>query len=107
MAKKPKYDPVKKSEYNKRAHAKARNRYLEGYGSQCTCCGETTKEFLTVHHVDGGGGKERGGSGSSLIWKKISGGFPAGLEVLCWNCHQAIENYGYCPHKQRPKAEAR
>jgi hypothetical protein len=88
------------SEMNRLNQRKRRERYIVGYGGKCECCGESRIEFLQVDHTGGGGTKERAaaGNGSRLMRHKIKEGFPAGMRVLCCNCHQAIGLYGVCPH---------
>lgn len=68
----------------------------------CACCGESTLQFLTIDHIDGGGtkGREYTGGGSGLHhWLKRNN-YPIGLQVLCFNCNcgRAV-NGGQCPHK--------
>ena len=48
----------------------------------------TVEECLTLDHVDGSGHLERrGGSrGRGLIHRLIADGFPAGFQILCFNC---------------------
>jgi len=83
-------------------------------GAWCACCGEDTREFLTVDHIDGGGlrhrrelartrdGREGQIAGTSFyLWLKRNN-FPPGYQVLCWNCNFAKGAFGICPH-QRPK----
>src|SRR5690348_6771976 len=93
MAKRKPIDPARKSIYNKRNHRKRRLKYVQGYGGKCPCCGEDRFEFLTGHHVNGDGKAERelGGGGSNPIRARIKQGFPPGIAMYCWNCHQAIE----------------
>lgn len=76
---------------------------FDHYGRRCVCCGETTPEFLSVDHVDGGGTKHReslagGKSGSGFYRWLRRNNFPAGFQVLCFNCNCAKGFYGECPH---------
>jgi len=73
---------------------------IEAYGGKCACCGETRIEFLTIDHIDNGGSKHRKEIGHRPIgqWLK-NHGYPAGFQVLCWNCNCSKEYFGYCPHK--------
>lgn len=71
---------------------------------KCTCCGESNIEFLTIDHINGGGGKDRklvnqGGTGFLRHLKKNN--YPDGFQVLCWNCNLGRAHYGICPHKDR------
>lgn len=83
-------------------YLKLRIRVLEHYSGgmpRCECCGETTVEFLSLDHINGGGTKHRKkiGYGRIYYWI-IQNGFPEGFRVLCHNCNQAIGVYGKCPH---------
>jgi len=81
---------------------------LNAYGGKCICCGEARLEFLTLHHVDGGGAKHRkkigswsrGGAFYRWLKKRRFPKVPR-LVVECMNCHLAIDQYGYCPHKKK------
>ena len=89
---------------------------LEAYGDHCGCCGETSFEFLSIDHINGGGTKERkqlfdgkrqgGFQYYSYLWKqhKETGEWPGGLQVLCHNCNMAKGFYGTCPHQSEWQA---
>lgn len=73
---------------------------------RCACCGEGHVIFLTIDHVDGSGWMERRGlrdrgatTGSHLYRRLLRSGFPAGYQVLCWNCNWAKGTGVMCPHK--------
>jgi hypothetical protein len=70
---------------------------------KCDCCGETTLEFLSIDHVNGGGSKHRKElNGISIYaWLKRNK-YPVGFRVLCHNCNLSIGYYGYCPHSPTP-----
>lgn len=72
-------------------------------GGVCSCCGENALEFLSVHHVNGDGGKHRGKTGQLGIYRDVkNAGFPRDrYEVLCFNCNCSIGFWGYCPHKHK------
>lgn len=101
--------------------AKDRQRHLQlkidafmAYGGIiCSCpgCNETAIEFLTIDHVDGGGGEHRrlianGGKSKGSGYKTYAwlrrNKYPPGYRVLCFNCNSARGAYGYCPHERRP-----
>ena len=88
----------------KAANEQLRGEVLDAYGGRCTCCGESTREFLAVDHVNGGGVKHRKqlrltGRGFYL-WLKRQG-FPRDeFRLLCHNCNIARGHYGYCPHER-------
>lgn len=81
----------------------AREAALQAYGGPnpaCACCGESTRAFLAIDHVNGGGHrqfKELGGGGYAAWLRKNS--YPAGFQVLCHNCNMGRQlNGGICPH---------
>jgi hypothetical protein len=65
----------------------------------CACCEETRLEFLSIDHINGGGGKHIREIGSNLARWLTKQGFPDGYRVLCHNCNFALGHYGYCPHQ--------
>jgi hypothetical protein len=77
--------------------AKLRKEVIDHYGSECVCCGETIREFLSIDHINGGGNahrKEIKASGINLYrWLKRND-YPKGFRVLCMNCNWAIGIYG-------------
>jgi hypothetical protein len=83
---------------------------ISAYGGCCTCCGESTYEFMTLEHVHGGGNAERKGigngrnSGSSqmtIIRRLKNSGWPKGdYTVLCANCNMGTKYGRTCPHQQ-------
>jgi hypothetical protein len=80
-----------------------RNEVLDYYGGVCQCCGESTKEFLCIDHINGGGNKHKQITKGSLYrWLKKNN-FPEGFQTLCHNCNQAKHIYGVCPHKRVPQ----
>ncbi len=90
-------------------NAKLRLQCLQHYcGSevpfcQCPGCRETTIQFLTIDHINGGGTqhfKEVGGGTNFYNWLKRNN-YPDGFQVLCMNCNHAKGHYGKCPHKER------
>lgn len=74
-------------------------------GPICVCCSVTGVMFLNIDHINRDGAahrKEIGKSAGFRIygWLKKHR-YPAGFQVLCWNCNMAREfNNGICPHKQ-------
>lgn len=76
-----------------------RDLIYDHYGNKCSCCGESTKAFLTIDHINGDGGEDRKASGN--MYKRIvEAGFPDTLRLLCFNCNCGRErNGGICPHE--------
>jgi len=91
--------------------ARLRVKTLTALGGQCACCGERSPQFLVVHHKHGGGRAHHRATGvhtfngASKFYAEIKReGYPKDkYEVLCYNCHMAITNYGSCPHSQKPR----
>src|ERR1051326_8822509 len=54
-----KANPAKVKELRKRTRDKVRDDVLTAYGYRCQCCGITTREFLSIDHMDGNGRKHR------------------------------------------------
>jgi hypothetical protein len=76
---------------------------LQAYGGSepaCTCCGETTPQFLALDHINGGGGKQRKELGGGGYWTWLRrNGYPPGFQILCHNCNLGRQiNGGVCPH---------
>lgn len=90
-------------EYHKNYARKVRKLCIEHYGNKCVCCDETYYEFLTIDHINGGGGKHRkllkGYSFPHWLQKNK---FPDGYQILCYNCNNARSIYGICPHDAIP-----
>lgn len=77
---------------------------LNQYGGPvCRCCGETNIFFLTLDHVNSDGAEHRretgGVTGKNLAWWLKKHDYPAGFQVLCFNCNCGrARNGGVCPH---------
>ena len=91
----------------RRNHArrvKQRIQIFTHYGMFCKCCGENHFEFLTVHHINGGGNKHRKQIGSgNLYWWIIKNNYPKEFQTLCQNCNLSKGAFGYCPHEKESK----
>lgn len=94
---------------------KLKQEVLSAYGNQCTCCGESRFEFLTLDHVNNDGADHRRAiakklgrvaSGHVLYYWAKTHGYPSMLQVLCWNCNCAKHYFGSCPHKSLPAHQA-
>jgi hypothetical protein len=72
-------------------------------GCVCACCGETELSFLTLDHINGNGKADRKSLGvlsGAMFYRAIRRlGYPAGLQVLCANCHLSKTVLGQCIHK--------
>lgn len=95
-----KIEILKKTKIRK---SKERRKVLEYYSNgklECSCCHENTYEFLTLEHLNGGGGKHRKLLGpANVIRYLIKNNFPEGYGVLCYNCNCAKAFNKICPHQ--------
>jgi len=74
---------------------------------ECACCGNRFLSFLTIDHIDNNGAEHRrqikaaGGSGLYGWLKRAN--YPAGFQVLCWNCNcsKAYSKDHVCEHKRK------
>jgi hypothetical protein len=82
---------------------KIKHKIFSHYGYECKCCGDTTKEFLTIDHINGGGTKHRKetGCGLGFYYWLIRNNFPKEYRTLCMNCNFSLGKYGYCPHRRK------
>jgi hypothetical protein len=82
-------------------NAQVRIEVLEHYGNKCACCGESTREFLAIDHIRGGGHRHLKTLKRATIyyWLKQNN-YPDGFQILCHNCNCAKGFYGSCPHKK-------
>ena len=71
---------------------------------KCKCCGELEEMFLTIDHINGGGGKERKRFNNShpsyYRWLALSPKMP-GYQVLCFNCNIVKGFNKICPHQKK------
>lgn len=93
---------ARRKDYSKQTRIKV----LRHYGGDvpyCVCCGETTFEFLSLDHINGGGNTDRkiNGGGTQFQLYLIKNNFPEGIQILCHNCNLAKGFYGQCPHKKQ------
>ena len=84
-------------------------RYSNGI-PECTCCGITGIEFLTIDHIIPKrkmendpkmikiGFKSTRKAGALNQWL-VTNNFPKGFQILCWNCNFAKGILGKCPHQ--------
>ena len=72
---------------------------IERLGGKCACCGETDKEFLTIDHVEGGGGQHMKAIGNLSSYLYRHGWKEGEYRCLCMNCNFSFGHYGYCPHQ--------
>lgn len=88
-------------------NAALKSEVVRHYGDKCVCCGESNIVFLTIDHIFGGGlahrrqlGKGKAISSTGFYhWLKKTQ-FPAGFQVMCFNCNCAKRAGDVCPHKK-------
>jgi len=85
-------------------HRKHLKDQVFNHGWKCSCCGESIIEFLTIDHINGGGGKHRKetGWGARFYRWLIKNNFPSEFRTLCMNCNWG-RKLGTCPHEKLKK----
>lgn len=86
----------------KKWYRNLKNQLFELLGASCACCGEDSREFLGIDHINGGGGKHRKAKRGAQVFRDIITDPDAKKKyrVLCHNCNLALGFYGYCPHEK-------
>ena len=82
--------------------------FLKMYGSQCACCAEANKAFLTIEHLQGMAGQDRAKSNTRHeLVKALREYRPDLYAVLCFNCNmgKAHRGHGTCPHLLEDKKD--
>ena len=94
---------IKKNDWEKRSSRIQKVKFLNMYGTQCSCCGETEFEFLSLDHIHGNGGKHREETGTSKLYRLVIKEYRPDLyRVLCFNCNRsAYLGKGICIHKRQ------
>ena len=83
----------------KKYERKCKKLVFEHYGKKCACCGEKEKLFLSIDHINGGGGEHRKKGGKKICVWLFKNNFPEGFQTNCnWGKHI---NGGTCPHKNK------
>jgi hypothetical protein len=94
----------RKKDLSHRSRLRLKDEMFVAYGGKCTCCGESTPEFLGIDHIDGRGYKPRDKHGLRIGGKDFyrwlrQQGFPQDeYRLHCHNCNQSRGYNGYCPH---------
>jgi len=92
-----------KSAQNLKLYYRLQHDAMLAYGGYCcACCGIAEPLFLSIDHVNAGGGRHRRQTGTGVYFYKWlqANGYPKGFQVLCSNCnHGRHRNGGVCPHK--------
>lgn len=70
---------------------------MSRYGGRCACCGEEQVDALCMDHINGDGSVHRKEIGSGRLYKWLQDNdYPAGFQVLCWNCNAVKSIRGKC-----------
>lgn len=78
----------KARESSKQHREKERKQVFDYYGYVCANCGETTNEFLTIDHINGGGCNHIKNIIHGHFYKwLIKNNFPNDFQTLCYNCN--------------------
>ena len=102
---------LRRLEIHKKWRDKIKAQVISHYSNgkmNCACCGENTREFLTVDHINNDGTKQRKlftGGGHHNYRFIIKNKFPVGYQILCYNCNcgRARTKDKICPHKLNEK----
>ena len=97
LAKRPPLSKQQLSSNRKAERDDLRKQCIAAYGGKCACCRESTYEFLTIDHIDGGGRQHRKVIHNFYRWLRMNN-FPPGFQVLCYNCNCCKGAYGSCVH---------
>lgn len=93
---------VRERTYAQQYRDAAKDRVFEHYGESCGCCGESTRVFLAIDHIENNGAQHRrevNVSGDSVYRWLVRNDFPEGFQTLCHNCNWAKYALGSCPHQ--------
>jgi hypothetical protein len=94
-------DNKRRREYNFKVKMEVLTYYCAGEPF-CWCCGEKNIEFLTIHHINNDGAKQKKEeSGLKSFQRARRDGFPDDLGILCYNCNSSRGAIGYCPHQKQ------
>jgi hypothetical protein len=91
-------------QYNREHREKRKKIVLDYYSNgkfECACCHENQYEFLTIDHIVKR--EKEHGSGAPFYNWLIRNNFPAGFQVLCFNCNCSKKYLVECPHKSMKK----
>lgn len=74
---------------------------VQHYGnSRCLCCGINDIDVLAIDHINGQGAFDRDKYGGGVkFYKVLMRNYPAGYQVLCFNCNFSKHLNGKCIHQ--------
>lgn len=91
--------------YQKEWKRQLKAEVIAAYGNKCACCTLADVRFLSIDHIANDGANHRRknkltAGTSTYAWLRKNN-YPAGFQVLCFNCNFAKQlNEGVCPHQQ-------
>lgn len=96
-------DKVQANRYTSRD--KLRSDVLNAYGNKCKCCGEATRQFLCIDHINNDGAKHKRDNNlksaqAFYTWLRTNNYPKDNFQILCHNCNMAKGFYGACPHNE-------
>lgn len=99
---------VRSNAYARSYYQKLKLQVIDHYSDgtrACKCCGENELLFLSIDHVNNDGALHRevyGVKGGIPLFRfLIKNKFPAGFQILCFNCnHGKHLGGGICPHQK-------
>jgi hypothetical protein len=90
---------ISKEEQRRIWIAKKKKEFLDMYGHQCSCCGESEEKFLCIDHISGQRGIKKKDTSIRAYKKAIEIYAPEIFRVLCANCNMATRWGQICPHQ--------
>jgi hypothetical protein len=95
-------DKVRLQRYKTRDNL--RTDVLMAYGNKCICCGESTRQFLAIDHINNDGAKHKRQNNlksaqAFYTWLRKNNYPKDNFQILCHNCNMAKGFYGACPHE--------
>jgi len=93
--------------YDRNSGFRRKLKVFSHYGLECSGCGESDIDVLSIDHVNNDGAEHRltiGKGGSAFYSWLINNGFPSGFQTLCMNCNLSKRiNGGVLPeHRKAP-----
>lgn len=93
---------------HKSHYHKIKNIVFTHYGYECTWCGDTDKDILSIDHIDNSGGvhrKQLKSEGFGTIYQYLlAKNFPQGFQTLCILCNfykGRTNHFGILPEKRK------
>jgi len=107
---KKKFSSTTRNINRRKSRQESKIKVFSGYSNgtpRCNCCGFSNIDGLSIDHIEGR--KKAGHSKKFLahdlrMWLKrkreLTGRWPSGYQVLCFNCNCAKRDNEICPHRE-------